>query len=105
MWTAYTLGLLLVANIFIPFAFLQFAAGFFPYKPFLAGQAQYPDDGHPPPPAPFNKVIFMVVDALRRFAMTSDFMTKLNIAVTLCIQLIQALPSLRGMRHLKCSTW
>lgn len=72
-------GLLLtVANLLIPVAILVFASGFFPYKPFLPGLARYEDLGwnsvigeaewqHPPKP-PFNKLIFMVVDALR-----SDF--------------------------------
>jgi ethanolaminephosphotransferase len=59
--------LLVAANILIPFAILTFASGFFPYKPFLAGLAHYEalEYGSPPAP-PFDKVIFMVVDALRR---------------------------------------
>jgi ethanolaminephosphotransferase len=58
---------LLAANILIPIAILTFAGGFFPYKPFLSGLAQYEAlDYGPPPNAPFDKVIFMVVDALRR---------------------------------------
>lgn len=59
---------LLAANILIPVAILIFASGFFPYKPFLSGLAQYEIlDGYAAPPeAPFDKVIFMVVDALRR---------------------------------------
>ena len=61
--------LLAVANFLIPFAVLIFATGFFPYKPFLQGLAQYKILEHgPPPKAQFDKVIFMVVDALR-----SDF--------------------------------
>ncbi len=55
---------LVIANILIPIAILVFATGFFPYKPFLPGRAAFKDgdirDG------PFDKVIFMVVDALRR---------------------------------------
>lgn len=60
---------LVAANVFIPVAILSFASGFFPYKPFLSGLAQYEalDYGFPPE-APFDKVIFMVVDALRRYA-------------------------------------
>jgi len=58
---------LLAANVLIPIAILTFASGFFPYKPFLSGLAQYETlDYGSPPDAPFNKVIFMVVDALRR---------------------------------------
>ncbi|RYO73595.1 hypothetical protein DL766_000486 [Monosporascus sp. MC13-8B] len=62
--------LLIVANLLIPAAILIFATGFFPYKPFLPGLAQYQPvvaSGSPPKP-PFDRVIFMVVDALR-----SDF--------------------------------
>lgn len=65
---------LTLANLLLPTAVLIFATGFFPYKPVLPGLADW-DDGteggaevdnavH----APFNKVVFMVVDALR-----SDF--------------------------------
>lgn len=59
--------LLVVANSLIPLAITVFASGFFPYKTFLPGTAHYDDgsavvaDG-----VPFNKVVFMVVDALRR---------------------------------------
>lgn len=61
--------LLVVANLLIPISLLSFATGFFPYKPFLPGKASF-DDGainHVVPPM-FDKVIFMVVDALRRLA-------------------------------------
>jgi ethanolaminephosphotransferase len=59
--------LLIVSNVLIPAAILIFASGFFPYKPFLSGLAQYEAlEYGPPPEAPFDKVIFMVVDALRR---------------------------------------
>ncbi|KAH7321472.1 GPI ethanolamine phosphate transferase-like protein 2 [Rhexocercosporidium sp. MPI-PUGE-AT-0058] len=65
---------LLAANILIPIAILIFASGFFPYKPFLPGLAQYEAlDYGPPPEAPFDKVVFMVVDALR-----SDFVYSNN---------------------------
>ncbi|KAE8450118.1 hypothetical protein EG329_006899 [Mollisiaceae sp. DMI_Dod_QoI] len=61
---------LLAANVLVPVAILIFASGFFPYKPFLSGLAQYEalEEYGAPPEAPFDKVIFMVVDALR-----SDF--------------------------------
>ncbi|TVY57177.1 GPI ethanolamine phosphate transferase, partial [Lachnellula suecica] len=60
---------LVAANVLIPLAILTFASGFFPYKPFLSGLAQYETlDYGSPPDAPFDKVVFMVVDALR-----SDF--------------------------------
>lgn len=66
-WRATSL-FLLTANILIPVAILIFASGFFPYKPFLSGLAQYESlEYGPPPEAPFDKVVFMVVDALRRY--------------------------------------
>ncbi|KAI1487779.1 GPI ethanolamine phosphate transferase [Biscogniauxia mediterranea] len=61
--------LLVAANLLIPVAILIFATGFFPYKPFLPGLAQYEHlEYGSPPAAPFDRLIFMVVDALR-----SDF--------------------------------
>jgi ethanolaminephosphotransferase len=68
---------LIVANLLIPVAILVFATGFFPYKPFMPGLAEYEELGwddkygenwRMPPKAPFDKLVFMVVDALR-----SDF--------------------------------
>ncbi|KAF1915476.1 alkaline-phosphatase-like protein [Ampelomyces quisqualis] len=70
--------LLALANLLIPVAILVFATGFFPYKPFMPGLAKYEELGlnnvvgegfQEPPAAPFDKLVFMVVDALR-----SDFM-------------------------------
>lgn len=67
--------LLALANLLIPVAILVFATGFFPYKPFMQGLAEYEEvswmsrEGEiQHPEAPFNKLVFMVVDALR-----SDF--------------------------------
>ncbi|KAF2823709.1 alkaline phosphatase-like protein [Ophiobolus disseminans] len=69
--------LLVLANLLIPVAIVVFATGFFPYKPFMPGLATYEDSGNDevlgkgwkePPEAPFDKLVFMVVDALR-----SDF--------------------------------
>jgi ethanolaminephosphotransferase len=69
--------LLALANLLIPVAILVFATGFFPYKPYMPGLAQYEElslgkelgeDWQKPPEAPFDKLVFMVVDALR-----SDF--------------------------------
>ena len=69
--------LLTLANLLIPVAILIFATGFFPYKPFMPGLAEYEELGwthvmgegwQKPPEAPFDKLVFMVVDALR-----SDF--------------------------------
>lgn len=57
----------LLANLFLAFAILLFAAGFFPHKAVFPGLAQWPADREEPSMgAPFDKVIFMVVDALRR---------------------------------------
>ncbi|SLM39831.1 Type I phosphodiesterase/nucleotide pyrophosphatase/phosphate transferase, partial [Lasallia pustulata] len=69
---------LLVANLLVPVAVLVFAAGFFRYKPFLpdlagAENQQLADDGGMSEGAPFDKVVFMVVDALR-----SDFIYSAN---------------------------
>lgn len=72
--TALSCALLLVAaNILIPVALFSFGTGFFPYKPVLPGLAQYfPSEyGGPPPEAPFDRLVFMVVDALRRYFDTS----------------------------------
>jgi ethanolaminephosphotransferase len=65
-------ALLIAANILIPAAILIFATGFFPYKPLLPGLANYESvTGYgDPPPAPFDKLIFMVIDALRRCCRT-----------------------------------
>jgi len=69
--------LLALANLLIPVSILIFATGFFPYKPFMPGLATYADTesgnvlgigSREPPKAPFDKLVFMVVDALR-----SDF--------------------------------
>jgi ethanolaminephosphotransferase len=58
---------LVAANLLLPVAILIFATGFFPYKPFLPGLAHYEDLGYgSPPDAPFDKLVFIVVDALRR---------------------------------------
>lgn len=58
---------LVLANSLIPIAIFTFASGFFPYKPFLSGLASYETLSFgPPPKALFDRVVFMVVDALRR---------------------------------------
>lgn len=62
---------LTLANLLLPAAVLIFATGFFPYKPVLPGLADWddgPEVGTGAGDASFNKVVFMVVDALR-----SDF--------------------------------
>ena len=68
------------SNILLPVAVLIFATGFFPYKPFLPGLAtfedvQWPISGSTTPQTEpvFDRVVFMVVDALR-----SDFVYGYN---------------------------
>jgi ethanolaminephosphotransferase len=64
-----TAPLLVIANLLIPLSLLVFGTGFFPYKPFIPGLAQYEAlEYGPPPQPPFDKLVFMVVDALRRYA-------------------------------------
>ncbi|KAL4877642.1 hypothetical protein BJY04DRAFT_221823 [Aspergillus karnatakaensis] len=53
-----------MANALIPVAILVFSMGFFPYKTLLPGLATF-DVPQNAPPKIFDKVIFMVVDALR----------------------------------------
>ena len=71
--------LLAISNICLPIAALVFASGFFPYKPFLPGLATFEDVQEPgnenveQPQAMFDRVVFMVVDALR-----SDFVYGYN---------------------------
>jgi hypothetical protein len=64
--------LLLAANLLIPAAILVFATGFFPYKPLLSGLASYDavTEYGEPPEAQFDKLVFMVIDALRRYGRT-----------------------------------
>ncbi|KEF61116.1 uncharacterized protein A1O9_02681 [Exophiala aquamarina CBS 119918] len=60
---------ILVANVFIIASLLVFAKGFFPHKASLPGFAQWPvSSAASSRAAPFDRVVFMVVDALR-----SDF--------------------------------
>ncbi|KAK9437806.1 Alkaline-phosphatase-like, core domain protein [Metarhizium brunneum] len=61
--------LVAIANILVPLSIATFGIGFFPYKPVLPGLAEYePLESGEPPRAPFDRLVFMVVDALR-----SDF--------------------------------
>ena len=81
------LALLALSNLLLPISVLIFASGFFPYKPFLPGLATFEDVEEPEregygsaksgvedgliqqqPEPVFERVVFMVVDALR-----SDF--------------------------------
>lgn len=61
--------LLVIANLLIPLSIVIFATGFFPHKPYLPGLARHDSHGlDPAPSAPFDRLVFMVVDALRRQA-------------------------------------
>jgi hypothetical protein len=56
----------LLANILIPAGILTFSSGFFPYKPLLPGLATFDEVDQDATSPIFDKVVFMVVDALRR---------------------------------------
>ena len=63
----FRIGFVVLANTLLPIANFFFAAGFFPYKPFLPGRNQFDaNDRAIALKAPFDKIIFIVVDALRR---------------------------------------
>ncbi|KAJ5313798.1 Aminoacyl-tRNA synthetase class Ic [Penicillium atrosanguineum] len=55
----------LFANLLLPVGILFFSSGFFPYKPLLPGLATFNDVERNAASPVFDKVIFMVVDALR----------------------------------------
>jgi len=95
---------LLLANALIPIACLVFARGFFPYKPFIPGLAEYRQLEYGEPPEPqFDKLIFMVVDALRRHALISsdddhNFFLLIYHTATSFTPTAQASHSLKGNR-------
>ena len=97
-----TILMLTIANLLIPIAILIFATGFFPYKPFIAGRASYEDskDGKYDNKyglAPFDKVVFMVVDALRRLEIFQAIARLLlRLSAILSIPTTQALHLLKG---------
>ncbi|KAF2841407.1 alkaline phosphatase-like protein [Patellaria atrata CBS 101060] len=91
---------LLISNILIPIAVLVFATGFFPYKPFIPGLATYQSlEYGDPPEAPFDKVIFMVVDALR-----SDFVYSVNSGFSFTQSLIRSGVALPFTAHASSPT-
>lgn len=64
---------LILANILIPLSIIVFGVGFFPYKPLLPGLAEYETtELGSPPNAQFDRLVFMVVDALRRCVLQMD---------------------------------
>lgn len=68
-WIIYTMAgfswATVIANLLVPVGILIFSSGFFPYKPLIPGLATL--ETADAAPAIFDKVIFMVVDALRRY--------------------------------------
>lgn len=62
---------ILLANVLIVVGILTFSTGFFPYKPLLPGLATFEEADSDITPI-FDKVIFMVVDALRRYVLCSS---------------------------------
>jgi ethanolaminephosphotransferase len=56
----------IIANLLVLVGILTFSSGFFPYKPLIPGLATFESENDSAP-AVFDKVIFMVVDALRRY--------------------------------------
>lgn len=71
-----------LASLLFPIASITFGKGFLPFKPLLSGFATYAHD-YESPPAPFDKVVFMVIDALR-----SDFVYASNSSFTFTQSLV-----------------
>ncbi len=98
---------LLLPNLLILVSLVIFALGFFPYKAFLPGHASFTaDEASLAQQAPFDKVVFMVVDALRRF---DNFLLVrwpwLSRTVTSSFRIVQAsalLNSRRAQSNLHC---
>lgn len=57
--------LIAATNLSLIIGIFTFAVGFFPYKPFLPGLSVFTEESELVA-SPFNKVVFMVIDALRR---------------------------------------
>ncbi|ODH13654.1 hypothetical protein ACO22_07044 [Paracoccidioides brasiliensis] len=77
---------LFLSNLLFPLAILLFASGFFPYKPFIPGLATFSEESNGIRlSAPFDRVVFMVVDALR-----SDFVYSERSGFTFTQGLIQS---------------
>ena len=89
-----SLVLCTLVNLLIPIAILVFATGFFPYKPFIPGRAAFQGskNSNELASAPFDKVIFMVVDALRRLTpvLHQRQSIALKLSVTSSIPIVQA---------------
>lgn len=90
----------LLINFLIFTSLIIFAIGFFPYKAFLPGHASFTaDEVLLAQNAPFDKVILMVVDALRRSGIFLPLkLPWLRRSVTLSSRVIQASNSLKSTR-------
>lgn len=96
-----------LANILVPLGILVFSSGFFPYKPLLPGLATFDEVDQNATPAIFDKVIFMVVDALRRYVIKlnpvtfrSGHLTKWLFLVILSTQMSLGSRSHKGLPRL-----
>ncbi|KAJ5397270.1 GPI ethanolamine phosphate transferase 2 [Penicillium cosmopolitanum] len=88
-----------LANILVPLGILVFSSGFFPYKPLLPGLATFDEIDQNATPAIFDKVIFMVVDALR-----SDFVYSNESGFSFTQSLIRAGAALPFTAHASSPT-
>ncbi|EED12545.1 transferase (Gpi7), putative [Talaromyces stipitatus ATCC 10500] len=88
---------LFLVNALIPVSVLLFCSGYFPYKPILPGAAEQSDWEKAPPI--FDKVILMVVDALR-----SDFVYSNNSGFVFTQNLIRTGAALPFTAHASSPT-
>lgn len=92
---------LVATNLLLPVAILTFASGFFPYKPFIAGRNEFSAVDISLRPAPiFDKIVFMVIDALRRSVWHAiEKIWALTAPVILYTRLLLGLPSFKSERR------
>lgn len=91
---------LFLTNAIVILSLLIFASGFFPYKSFQSGRAHFSEaEELMSIPPLFDKVIFMVVDALRRFQSGSMYGHSwlLTVTATLYMRPVQDLGSLSSI--------
>lgn len=91
---------LFVVNVILVLALLLFASGFFPHKALLPGLAQWSErDCTGAIDAQFDRVVFMVVDALRRSIPARNFglYTSNTILAILFSLMLHIFISRRGM--------
>lgn len=72
---------LLIPNIFIPIGVVLFIVGFFRGRPPITGSTllgSYTHGQDQLAPAPFDKIVFMMVDALRRYELTISHKKEAN---------------------------